>query len=186
MGVRGTVGALAVAVALTGCTSDEPPPTTLPPLSSASPSTSPSPSRAESSVPPAARKMTPEGAAAFARFFVESIGLAYQAAEPSVISDLSAEGCGGCETLIKAVAELRAEGERRVGGTYEVLAAVTPALEAGDAIVDVRYRRPAAEIVNADGVVTASAGPTSPVDAQVRVVWREGAWVVQGYRTFSS
>lgn len=130
-------------------------------------------------------QMTSEGASAFARFFVESIGRAYTTADPSVIAELSASGCGGCDVLIKAVGDLRAAGEKREGGEYEVLSAVTPGLEDGDALVDVQYKRAAGQVVDAKGAVVASAGPVPATDAQVRVVWRTGAWLVQGYRTFT-
>lgn len=173
----------AAGLLLAGCASDVGQPGTLPAVSPPSSRGAPSPTAPD--VPAVAREMTAQGASSFAAYFVRSIGIAYNQARPELLTSLSAAGCGGCDRLIATVTRLRDQGSKRIGGNYTVTSSVTPALVGGDALVDVQYVRTAGRVVNAAGVTVESAGPVGRTDAQVRVVWRGNAWVVQGYRVVS-
>ena len=173
---------LAVTALLAACSSEEPPGALPPVQESVSPSVGPMPVPSPSSLD---FERTSRGASAFATFFLHSVGLAYQSADPRLIDELSAPECGGCKVLISGISELRDAGHRRVGGEYVVLSAVAPALNGGDTVVDVIYERPEAEILDQEGATVASAGPVASTTAQVRVLWQGDGWVVQGYRTFA-
>ena len=171
---------LALPLVLVGCTSDDgKKPTVLPSLAppAASPSSVPVPS-----VPPEASAETAQGAAAFARHYMDVLNQAYAAADPTLVQSVSSQECGGCQDLIGVVQALRRDGSRSAGGEYDVKSALAPAVVAGDVIVDIVYERPPGQIVGADGAVVERAGSVGPTSAQMRLLWRNGAWVVQGYR----
>lgn len=180
--VTGRTGAVlvALAVALTGCTSAEPRPPALPPAPSVSPTLAPLP------LPPEAAAETAEGAAAFARYYLQVIAEAFAAGDSTVLRMTSAPGCGGCDALISSVENLQRQGRKRVGGDYQVKSALAPAVIRGDVIVDVTYERSAASIVDSAGQVFATAAPVPVTSAQLRLLYREAGWAVQGYRVGES
>ena len=77
---------------------------------------------------------------------------------------------------------MASEGRRRLGGSYLVREAVAPEPVGGDVIVLLTYERTAAQVVDASGHVVESAPATPPTDAQMRLIYRDGGWIVQGYR----
>ncbi len=163
---------------LAGCSADaEPKP--LPPVPSSSPTPVVLP------LPSEAAQATPEGAAAFARYYLDVIGSAFATADPSRLDELSAPGCGGCDALIAAVQELQEQGRKRVGGEYIVTSVAAPPVEEGDVIVEIAYKRSAGQVVDAAGEVRASAPPVPVTNAQLRLLRRGDSWIVQGYRVIA-
>ena len=183
MAVRLGLVLVGLTVLVAGCSSEQAP-ATLPPLPSApaSPSSATLPSLAVPLVPEAAKPNTSAAASAFATFFVTNIGRAFQQAEVKFISSYIAPGCGGCEALVASVRELAAAKQRRIGGEYLDIQAVSPRVVAADVVVSVSYRRSEAKIVNEDRTV-AMTSPAVPVtQVQVRLIRRGTSWSVQGYR----
>lgn len=175
MRIRGAAAALCLVAALGAC-GDDPEPRTVPPVPSASPSVS------VVALPSEAAAETPEGAAAFARYFFEVVGAAFASADPAALQAVSAPGCGGCDALITSVKELQEQGRKRVGGTYVLKSVAAPPVEAGDVTLEISYERAAGQVVDASGRVYASAAPVPPTNAQLRLIRRGSSWVVQGYR----
>ena len=168
---------LALAVVLTGCSSKEKAPSVLPPVPSASPSLAPL------SPPPEAAAETSEGASAFARYYMEVLGRATQTADAAQLRSLSDSGCGGCQNLIAAVEEARANGQRVREADFRVLFAVAPLVQGGDVIVDMRYERLAGQLVDDEGRVVSAITAERAVDSQMRLMRRNNGWVVLGFRT---
>jgi hypothetical protein len=177
--IRGTAAAVALAAALVGC-SAEADPTPLPPLPNVSPT------QVAPQLPPEANEETAEGAAAFAGYYLRIVGLAFQEADATRLQELSASGCEGCDALIAAVQTLQQEGQKRLGGDYLVRGVAAPPVEGGDVVVEISYERVAGQVVDEGGRVVASAGPVPPTNAQMRMLWRDGGWQVQGYRVVTS
>jgi hypothetical protein len=175
MTIRAAAAVLCAVVALAGCSSD-PEPQPLPPIATSSPSPIALP------LPSEAAAETPEGAAAFARYYLNVLGQAFAAADPTQLDSLSAPGCEGCDALISSVRGLRDEGGRRVGGEYVVKSVAAPPVENGDVVVEIAYERTASQIVGRDGLVTASAPAVPRTSVQMRLIRNESGWVVQGYR----
>jgi hypothetical protein len=173
--IRAVAATLCVVVALVGCSSD-PEPEPLPPIESLSPSPVALP------MPSEAAAETPQGAAAFARYYLDVVGRAFATADPSLLDQLSAAGCGGCDALIASVNELREQGRKRVGGEYTVTSVAAPPVEEGDVVVEIAYVRAAGEVVDAAGRVQASAPAVPQTNAQMRLVRSGRSWIVQGYR----
>ena len=183
MGVRAGCWLLALTALVSACSSEEPP-GALPPVPSVDESSSPR-SNSPAALPSAAALETSQGAAAFATHFLTVVGDAYERADPDLVRRLSDPGCEGCNVLIAGIQSLRADGQVRVGGGYEVVSAVTPALTSKDTVVDVVYRRRAGQVVTADGGIVATAPAVLETEAQVRVLWEGQGWRVLGYRTFA-
>lgn len=139
-----------------------------------------------SSIPVEAMPETPAAASAFAEHFLKSVGEAFSAANPDLITALSSSQCGGCIELAGSVQSLKDEGKRRDGGEYLAIEAVAPAFQNGDVVVDVTYERSAASVVDATGAITASAPATPRSTAQLRLLRQDAGWVVQGYRVVVS
>ena len=179
MGVRAGCWLLAVTALLAACSSEEPP-GALPPVSSLGPSPSKEP--APNAPPLEAMNESSAGASAFARFFVLSIGTAFATANPTLIVEHSASGCGGCNALIASAGELRSLGHRRIGGTYLDISAVSPAVVDGEVVVSISYRRSEGRIVDAGGATISSAPAVPRTNAQMRLSRSSGNWHVEGYR----
>jgi hypothetical protein len=168
------VAAVLCVTALAGCGSEaEPQP--LPPVASGSPSPA-----AALPVPPEATPESAEGAAAFARYWIQVLEQALATGDATHLRTLSDSGCGGCNNLIGAV-ESGAPGETIRGGRFTVEFAEAPSLENGETIVTLRYSRAAGELIGPDGTAT-PVQPEGPVDAEMRISRQGETWVVLGFR----
>lgn len=152
----------------------------MPPVASGSPSVA-----SVGPLPSEAAAATAEGAAAFARYYLEVIGAAFASADPTQLEALSAPGCGGCDALIGSITELREQGRKRLGGDYIVKSVAAPPVERGDVILEIAYAREAGQVVDETGRVFASAPPVPVTNAQLRLIRQGMSWVVQGYRVVS-
>lgn len=123
MRARLATALLVLSVGAAACSSEDPEAgPTLPPITEA-PSATPEP------VPSEATAATPEGAAEFVRHFYTQVELAYREREPRYVADLSAQDCRACERFISSLTQLRKEGQRAEGVTYDIVGAEAPALK---------------------------------------------------------
>lgn len=84
------------------------------------PSTTAAPS-SSSSPPPLSKQAseaTPEGAVAFANGWIASLNHAMETGDTSQLSDMSSDGCGGCDSYIGKVDEIYGAGGRLTGGEW--------------------------------------------------------------------
>jgi hypothetical protein len=175
MTIRAAAAALCAVVALAGCSSD-PEPQPLPPIETSSPSPVALP------LPSEAAADTPEGAAAFARYYLALMNKAFPEADATPVREVSDPGCGGCNNLIGAIEEPPAAGERVEGGEYVVDFAEAPPVEGGDVIVELRYSLTEVRVYGPDGRLLRRKDPVEDVDAQMRLLRRGASWVVAGFR----
>lgn len=174
MRVRLIAPLLVVLLLAAACGGDEEQPRALP---SVAPTTAPTPTAAP--VPTEAQAETPEGAAAFARFWYDQISLAFETGDPLVLERLSAPGCVACQTYVASVASLRDQGER-VDFDLEIVAANAPASNGTDqTIVTVIYNSNGSIRYSASGEVIAQE-PARTNAEQTLTLSRVGAtWQVQ-------
>ena len=182
MAIRTGAWLLVVTSVLVGCSS-ETAPRTLPPVASQPAQASPTP---RAPIPAEAQLKTPQAASAFARYFLQSVDGAFESADPSLIRRLAMPGCGGCASLAETVDKLARDGQRQVGGRYEDVQPVTPGFPGTDAFVDLTYRRGPSTIVDSDNKVLRKTPAVNQTQAQLRLVYGDSGWKVQGYRVFRS
>ena len=174
--IRRGLGVTCLVVTLASCSADAEQPRTLPPAPSASPSAA-----AVLPVPPEATPETAQGAAAFARFWLEVVEAALATGDSTQLRELSDDGCGGCNNLIDA-AEGGEPGETIRGAEFTVAFAEAPPLEEGETIVTLRYSRAEGELVGPDGTVATPIAAEGPVDAEMRLRRDGTSWIVLGFR----
>lgn len=177
--IRGALTALCVMVALVGC-SDDPEPRTLPPITSASPSPSVVP------MPSEAAAETPEGAAAFARYWIATLESALATGDASQLRSLSGPTCSSCTNLIGAAEDVKAQGQSIEGAGFAVDFAEAPPLEEGEVVVELRYRRASGKLLNSQGEVVSQIAPEGPINAQMRLSRQGSSWIVTGFRQVDS
>lgn len=174
MRFRTSAALLAAGVLLVGCSSDAEP-DSLPPVPSAqsSPVVLPLPTEAAAE--------TPQGAAAFARYYMEVLANALASGDSAQLRGLSDPGCGGCTNFIGAV-EARMPGERIEDAQIVVEFAEAPPLQERETIVSLRYTRLAGVLLGASGDVVASIAPEAAIDAEMRLQRVGVRWLVLGFR----
>lgn len=121
---RAGLAAAVAVVALFGCTDDQPgtAPTTLPSitLTPSAPAT-PSDPAAPSPTPPAqASAHTPDGAAAFVRFYIDLINTAYATGASQPLRAYATDECDSCTSIAGAVDDIYADGGRAIGGQLTI------------------------------------------------------------------
>lgn len=153
----------------------------MPPVASGSPSVA-----SVGPLPSEAAAATAEGAAAFARYYLEVMNAAFAGADADLVRRLSDAGCGGCNNLIGAIEEPGKEGERVEGGEYVVDFAEAPPVEGGDVIVQLRYSLTEVRVYGPDGALLRRKDPVEDLDAEMRLLRRDQSWVVAGFRNVES
>lgn len=174
MKIRASLAAVSAALLLLGCSS-EPEPDPLPPV----PTTSPTP--VVLPLPSEAAAATPQGAAAFSRYYMDVLSEALATGDAAQLRALSDPGCGGCTNFIGA-AEGGEPGERIQDGRFVVAFAEAPPLQDEETIVILRYTRDAGVLLRADGTVAASIAPEPALDAEMRLKRQGTGWIVLGFR----
>ena len=177
--IRAGLTALCVVAALAGCT-EAAAPAPLPSVPTASPTAAALP------IPPEATPETPQGAAAFTRYYFDVVNRAFVAGDASDVRRLSDPECEGCNNLVRAIEEEPDPGERIEGGEFEVIFAESPPVEGGDVIVDLRYAVTELRVVGQDGRVIRTTPAEPGIDAQLRLIREGQAWVVRGFRNVQS
>ncbi|MDQ3715510.1 MAG: DUF6318 family protein [Actinomycetota bacterium] len=169
------LGGLVLAL-LAGCSQDDPPASTLPPLSVA-----PSPSAPSAEpVPTAAQAATPQGAAEFARFWFTTLNEAARTGDTQPLERISAPDCPACIRFVESIGGLYASGGRIEGGVFVVREAEAPALDpsVATARVTVIYDVSPSRQIDANGMVLRSVEALTGIDGDMRLVRQEGVWRV--------
>ncbi len=188
----GVVLGLVAGLALSGCSSSaaQAPPRALPtPSASATPVASPSPSATATpiptpttlaTVPAAAQPTTPQGAAAFVKFFFVELNVAFQSGETGQISRLSDPMCGVCSTYVTALKKDRLLGKHIVGESFGSIQAEAAPAEGEITFVTVSGVTPRRRIF-ASGELTLlpSEGQFRRTVALIRVRYQ---WIVRAVR----
>lgn len=178
MRTRTSIAGILAAAVLTGCGSEPEQPQTLPPVSAA-----PSPSAsAAAQVPPSAQAETPEGAAAFARFFYSEVGRAFAAKDPEIIRRLSAPGCRACDMFVESLTKLRDNNERASDIDFDIVFAEAPAPDGDQVRVDVIYNTDDLQRFDADGKLIYEEKAVQGAQVQMTLVRGGDAWLVQEVR----
>lgn len=176
--LRTAVVVLAVSSALAGCSADAEP-RSLPPV----PVVSPTP--AVLSIPPEAMAETPQGAAAFVRYyFGDVVNQAYATLDAAQVAALSGTECASCANVVADVERLRDASVTVAGSRFKIaFAEAAPSDEDGSIVVDLRFSSDPYVEVSADGTTVREEPAQVDVDAQVKVVRQAEAWVVAAIAT---
>ena len=163
-------------VVLSGCTSDEGDPTVLSPAPSASSTAAPL------QVPPEATADTPQGAAAFARFFfADVVNRAYETMDTRTITALSASQCNSCKNIVSDIERVREAGHEVAGQRFVIeFAEAAPAGSDGDVVVDFRFSADRYREMDNSGQVIRDVAPRVKQDAQVKLIRSGDGWLVSG------
>lgn len=170
------VGLLCLALTVVGCSAGDQEPDPLPPV------TTSSPSPVDLPMPSEAAAETPEGAAAFARYYFEMLNHAFRTGDAGGVKRLSEPGCEGCNNLIGAIEKEGKPGERVEGGDYSIVYAESPPIENGDVVVEVRYALAEVLVTATDGRVIETIPANPGIDAQLRLIRNGETWLVRGFR----
>lgn len=179
--MRIAVGLTAVLLAVSGC-SDDPAPSSLPPLPSPTTASAASPLP----VPEAAKAETPQGAVAFVKYYLDVVNRAFASSSSAPVRRLSHPECDACNALIRAIEEPGAPGEEASGGDYEVVFAEAPQVSGGDVTVSLRYALTEARVVDGAGQLVRAVPRNPGIDAQMRLLRDGDAWIVRGFRNLAS
>ncbi len=140
----GVVLGLVASLALSGCSSSaaQAPPRALPtPSASATPAAPPVPSATATpiptpttlaTVPAAAQPATPQGAAAFVKFFFQQVDRAFKLADSTVLLRWSASNCKTCANFAGAAVRLQKDETHLAEDAILVRSAEAAPVEAGD------------------------------------------------------
>jgi hypothetical protein len=129
-------------------------------------------------IPAAAREHTPEGAKAFAAFYIASVSESGFTANASTLRAVSAPTCKGCQVFIEFAEELRAADQHvdrksmRLNGM-----AVRPDSTADLVIVDCLVEDQPSRIVDSRGGVVSNE-PGEKLALRISVKWLERGWIV--------
>ena len=148
------VGALVLTVAgCSGSGSDQP--KVLPPVPSATVAVTPTPTTTALPmvVPSAAVPATPQGAAAFARFYFDRLNEAFRQASPSLTHSFVDPACKTCANFTAAVNRVHIAGDHVVGQVFSVVSAEAAPPSQGFVLVDMFVDLPSTSQVNASGKV---------------------------------
>jgi hypothetical protein len=121
------------AAVLTGCSSEQQANQTLPSMSSTTASADALPPLGppDFPMPDEAREMTPEGAEAFIRYYMDLYNAAQVSMDPTYMDEFS-QGCTLCDGLIANLAEDSSLGYRYVGGHVELDSVAASPVQEGE------------------------------------------------------
>ena len=129
-------------------------------------------------LPPEARKHTPEGAAAFVKYYLAQINEAWTTPKAGLLPPLSDEGCLSCQGFEKTAQELAAEGHRykSTPSSFDSITPV-PGAPAGKQYVRVLGTQHRVDIVDTQGQVV-STDSKKEISATVLTVWEGDRWLL--------
>jgi hypothetical protein len=165
--------ALALPCALAACAEELERPPTLPALT-ATPSVSPSPPATSTALDAPTR----EGASAFARNWYTQLEAAYASKDPSLLEPLSAIGCEACTAFMESIAQLKRDGGRVEGLSYQLRAAEARPFEGDAAVVDIVYDSPETVSYDSFGAVDLREPAVMFAEESMRLTRSSGAWRV--------
>jgi hypothetical protein len=127
-------------------------------------------------IPAAAKQRTPDGAKAFAQYYLETYSEAAHQADAAVVVKLSDPSCGGCKSLIDLVEGYRAKGQRvdRVSLTVDETA-LRPEGTLTRPVVDALAKDARKRILNRDGSVASNVAAAN-INFRLTLVWSESGW----------
>ena len=130
-------------------------------------------------MPAAARQHTKDGAKAFAKYFTEQMGQAFQTGDSTRLRQLYARSCSPCEDNADQVDRLRTKGQHAVG-TNMVVYLVEHMKESrpSEHVIDVLVQDGPYRIVSNSQGRTIESYPKSKINLRHHLVWRESRWVV--------
>ena len=171
-------------VALTGCAEKQEASHTLPTASAAASTPDLPPQGPEAfPVPAEAREKTPEGALAFAKYFI-ALGteIGKGKAPSQALLDLSTPECRLCNQVAKSYSDDQAAGYKYVGDSYTFKEYGPPLMTGDVAEIGFDYTQGAYSVVDANGQdVPSRAGKESGVlSSGMRLDWRDDlhSWLV--------
>ena len=160
-----------VALALGGCSGI----LAVDPTPSPTPSATPSPSY---SVPAEARAHTPEGAAAFARFYYQQLNRSYTQPAAHLLPPLGASTCEACASYNEFTKGLVDRGERVDPAPVEMVKVIVKKGSTSDrAIVEVQMRQVAAKVLDAKNAVVTTQEPKE-YSVVLEILWEGDRWVL--------
>ena len=184
MGVRAGCWLLAVTALLGACSGEEPA-GTLPPMASQSPLTAAPGKTTPPQLAAAALPATAQGASAFATYYMELIEYTFATGDATALRTASDAACLGCRNFLEAAAKASSAGEFAIDADIEVLEAVSPAIQAGETTVDLRYKRTNGTVVDGAGNVIKSIRAQNATDVQITVS-RGRSWIVTAFTAVSA
>lgn len=175
MRVRVVTPLLLVAALAVGCGAEEETPRALP---SVSVTTAPSPTAAP--VPTEAQAETPQGAAAFARFWFDTLNNAAATGETDALRELAHPECQACTNFADSIDVLYEDGGGIRGGVFTVVVAESP----GDddpaaATVTVIYDVTPTQQLAQDGSVAQQIEALDDVNGEMTLVRQQSGWFVR-------
>ena len=130
-------------------------------------------------VPEGSKPNTPEGATAFARWYIEQTSKAGVDWDTSAVQAYADDSCVTCKGVADAVQEWKEFGYRHPSPRYEFQASqVGPGPTPDTLDVDLMGRDRAAPILGADGSVVEQL-PDKDVPMRITVRWDGSGWKVQ-------
>ena len=176
------VGLTLVVAGCSGSTSDQP--KVLPPVvtQSASPSVSSTVAAGPVVVPSAAVPATPQGAAAFVRFFFERLNETFRRADPELTRELVDPACRTCANFDFAVRRVRDAGNHVVGQVFLVISAEAAPPGQGFTLVDVFVDLPSTTEVNASGKIVDVSAKQSRLQYSVTLTRVANRWRVRAVK----
>lgn len=165
------VASLALAAA---CSAGSDTPQALPSLTAG-----PSPTATPVPVPTEAQAHTPQGAAAFVRFYYDRLNAAWSKPDPAELAGLSDKSCGTCANYVHAAESFALQRRRVSGPSVKILSAEAPPEEQGLVAVDVFFDEPARDIVTMDGSLVQSFPASRQLHWTVYVMRQPVGWVVR-------
>jgi hypothetical protein len=182
--VRLAAGLIAATAVLTGCSERQPANETLPTHSAAETTPELPPLGPEGlPVPSEAREKTPEGALAFAKYYL-ALGTAIgQGSFPSQsLLDLSTPDCRLCAQVAASFAEDEAAGYKHVGSSHTFREYALPRVNGDTAELGFAYSQSAYTVVDANGqdVPSQAAAASGELQSGMLLQWREDldCWLV--------
>lgn len=130
-------------------------------------------------LPAVATEETPEGAAAFAEWWFETLNYATATGDTEQLRAGFVDPCGTCENFATQAEEAYASGGAIRGGSIDVRVDVPPQLEEGGVTLAIFVDAEAGEVINAEGEVTETMTAEELASAMV-VVFVDGRWAVGG------
>lgn len=128
-------------------------------------------------LPAAARAHTPEGAEAFARFFLEQTALAWSKPDASLIPPLSDPGCLSCKDLQKTAAELVAKGRRYRSSPVSIQSVDAVGGFEDQTHVHVQMIQKKVDVIDSNGAVVLT-DPYQKLTRTVALLWRGDQWIL--------
>lgn len=179
---------VAACLAASGCSgAKKGSPRVLPSLTTPSHTTGPTPLTSTTPakpivVPSPARPATPQGAAAFIKFYLGQVSAAYATADPGLLAGLSDVECATCARYADSARSLRLDGKHIVGQSVVVISVEAPAVNGGYVAADVFFDVPSRAVSDGSGHILERLGPR-PRAHQTFFIHRRGeSWSVRAVK----